>query len=292
MLELAHTAGGATRFGFGGDTLNTAVYMVRCLRAAEARVSYVTALGDDPCSDDMAKAWEAEGIDTSLVQRLPGALPGLYLIRNDADGERSFYYWRERAAVRRLFDGQQDLTAALRGVDLVYLSGISMAIFNGQRRERLFELLAHCRDNGSQLAFDTNFRPRLWPSLAKARAAYRAIGPLCDYVLPSIDDENALFGPSTPTTSASRWHGFGAREIVVKSGAGPCWISESAGTAEIEVSPPAILSPIDTTAAGDAFAGAYLSARMQGQEPVTAAAAGHVLAGKVVMHSGAIIASV
>jgi 2-dehydro-3-deoxygluconokinase len=46
---------------------------------------------------------------------------------------------------------------------------------------------------------------------------------------------------------------------------------------------------VDTTAAGDSFAAAYLAARLAGAEPTAAARAGHRLAGAVVGHPGAII---
>ena len=46
---------------------------------------------------------------------------------------------------------------------------------------------------------------------------------------------------------------------------------------------------VDTTAAGDSFAAAYIAARLAGEDPVEAARAGHGLAGVVVCHPGAII---
>ena len=46
---------------------------------------------------------------------------------------------------------------------------------------------------------------------------------------------------------------------------------------------------VDTTAAGDSFAAAYLAARLNGADPAAAAAAGHRLAGIVVGYPGAII---
>ena len=52
---------------------------------------------------------------------------------------------------------------------------------------------------------------------------------------------------------------------------------------------PVIRPVVDTTAAGDSFAAAYLAARLQGAGPVEAARAGHRLAGAVVCHPGAII---
>jgi 2-dehydro-3-deoxygluconokinase len=66
-------------------------------------VDYVTALGADPFSDNMLRAWEAEGIGTELVVRVPDRLPGLYLIQTDVGGERRFFYWRDNAPVRQLF---------------------------------------------------------------------------------------------------------------------------------------------------------------------------------------------
>ena len=46
---------------------------------------------------------------------------------------------------------------------------------------------------------------------------------------------------------------------------------------------------VDTTAAGDSFAAAYIAARLGGADPVQAARAGHRLAGVVVCYAGAII---
>lgn len=46
---------------------------------------------------------------------------------------------------------------------------------------------------------------------------------------------------------------------------------------------------VDTTAAGDSFAAAYLHARLAGEGPRAAAQAGHRLASQVVRYRGAII---
>src|SRR6478736_1951266 len=94
MLELQGQAFGAMSQGFGGDTLNTAVYLARCGAAAGIQTYYATGLGEDSLSAGMMARWAAEGIDLSLVRRIPGRMPGLYLIEVDARGERSFSYWR------------------------------------------------------------------------------------------------------------------------------------------------------------------------------------------------------
>ena len=99
MLELSTLGDDNYSMAYGGDTLNTAVYLARL----GVEVDYVTALGDDPLSERMVEAWQAEGVGTRLVLQVPGRLPGLYLIRRDARGERSFYYWRDQAPARELF---------------------------------------------------------------------------------------------------------------------------------------------------------------------------------------------
>ena len=88
MVELKQAGSGLFSRGYGGDTLNTAVYLARL----GVGVDYITALGDDPLSDEMIAGWAAEGVGTGQVLRLRGRLPGLYMIQTDASGERRFFH--------------------------------------------------------------------------------------------------------------------------------------------------------------------------------------------------------
>ena len=163
MVELSEQPDGSLARGFGGDTLNTALYLARLGVA----VDYVTALGDDVWSDEMAAAWGSRGDrPRPKVRRLPGRMPGLYIIRTDPAGERSFHYWRDRAAARDLFTepGAAETRAALETYDLVYLSGISLSLYGPRPAARpSFETLSALRARGGRVAFDTNYRPRGWP---------------------------------------------------------------------------------------------------------------------------------
>ena len=127
MIELQQHANGSLQQSFGGDTLNTAVYLARMLGGA-GQVDYVTALGDDSFSDAMCKDWAQERIGLSKVQRLPGRLPGLYCIQTDVHGERRFLYWRNEAAVRDCFTtpAAAAILAALPDYDVLYFSGIKI----------------------------------------------------------------------------------------------------------------------------------------------------------------------
>src|SRR4051812_45261269 len=89
LIELARGGDGRFALGYGGDTFNTAVYLAR----AGLDVGFAIALGDDPYSDAVLAFAAAEGISLGLVLRIPGRLPGLSTIDQDAAGGRRRHDW-------------------------------------------------------------------------------------------------------------------------------------------------------------------------------------------------------
>jgi len=225
MIELQQRADGSLQQSFGGDTLNTAVYLSRAM-GDKAQVDYVTALGDDSFSDAMCQIWRSEGIGLDRVQRLPGRLPGLYCIQTDANGERRFLYWRNEAAVRDCFTtpAAEPILAALPDYDVLYFSGITLAVLGMQGRARLIRTLSEARQRDARIVFDNNYRPRLWASVEEARAAYRSVLPYVDLALLTVDDEQALFGFADAQEVFAAYAQFGTPEVVLKRGAEACLI--------------------------------------------------------------------
>jgi len=291
MIELRQAQGGAQggspgglySRGYGGDTLNTAVYLARL----GVDVDYVTALGDDPLSDEMIAGWTAEGIGTKRVARLAGKLPGLYLIQTDDKGERRFFHWRDSAAVRSLMELAEtdDILNSLASYDVVYLSAITLSILGETGRGRLMTALKRARLLGTRFAFDTNFRVRGWPDLDIARRVYSEAFEAADIVLASTEDLLPLYpGESNATLMAA----ISSPEVVLKLAEPSCVLRFAGGSHEVKAEP--LTRPVvDTTAAGDSFAAAYIAARLGGANPIEAARAGHRLAGAVVGYPGAII---
>lgn len=282
MIELSQDADNRLLRSYGGDTLNTAVYLARL----GVDVDYVTAIGDDPFSDEMLKGWASENVGIERVVRVPGKLPGLYAIRTSEAGERSFYYWRENSAARQLLDLPETdrLLSSLAGYDVVYLSGVTLSLYGADGRQRLIEVLKSARKGSMRVAFDTNFRLQGWPDLDIARQVYRDVLAVADIVLASVDDLTPLFGATMHGELIDR---MSAGEVVLKL-AEPGSIVRYDGTEQTVKAEP-VSKVVDTTAAGDSFAAAYLAARLKGTAPVDAARAGHRLAGTVVGHRGAII---
>ena len=291
MLELQGQAFGQMRQTYGGDTLNTAVYLARCGRAQGLQVDYATALGDDPLSSGMLQRWQAEGLSTTLVQRLPGRLPGLYMIEVDERGERHFSYWRDQAAARAYFDapaGSTPLEQQADGLDALYFSGISLAILPPAGRQRLLAVAEQVRERGAVVAFDNNYRPRLWPDAATARSAFSAATAVATLALMTLDDEQALWGEADTAIQLQSTLSLATPEVVVKRGAAPTLV-RGADRQVHEVPTVRVQQVVDTTAAGDSFAGAYLAARLAGRSAAEAAAAGNRLASCVVQHRGAVV---
>ncbi|MEL6374879.1 MAG: sugar kinase [Pseudomonadota bacterium] len=292
MVEFNRRADGAFTLAYGGDTFNTAVYLARC----GARVQFASALGeDDPYSNAITQLARDEGIGVELIHRAPGRMPGLYVIETDARGERSFHYWRERAPVRDLFTGglPSSLEAATAQASLIYLSGITLSLFETRARDVLAAWLEAAKRQGARIAMDSNFRARGWPEGPEAaQAVFARFWRLADIALPSMEDARALGLGADDGAVAASLAGYGCQEICIKNGAaGAAVATGKSGTGAgdlVTIAPLEAIEPVDTTAAGDSFAAGYLAARLAGHTPQGAAAHAHTLAGTVIQHRGAI----
>ena len=287
MIELGTPMEGSPKLSFGGDTLNTAVYLARLL-GDSIPIDYITALGDDPYSDDMIASWESEGVGVGLVNRISGRLPGLYTIRTDPYGERSFYYWRDNSAAKDMFMGQfgELLDEKLLDYDLIYLSGVTLSILNEAGRDRIFNVIDKARNAGAVVVFDSNYRPKAWPDRKQALRVMNKMMRLTDIALPSLDDEKKLRGIDSVAACLTVLKEFGVSEICLKDGANGCngWSCD-----EGFVLPAIEQIPIDTTAAGDSFNACYVAMRVGGHDSQESATAAIKLASVVIRHRGAII---
>ncbi len=283
MVELSLSDDGAAAIGYAGDVFNTAVYLARL----GVRARFATALGDgDPFSAAILQRMQIEGVGDQLVTRVPGRLPGLYAIERDANGERRFFYWREQAPVRQIFDlaDLDGLTAAFRRADLVYVSGITLAVIGEAGRSALLSILADVASHGVPVAFDPNYRARLWPSREVAEAATLAVVPLCRVVSASGPDVEDLCQRPLSQVAAD-WAALGP-SVIARSEDRTVEVHADGRVRRLAAPP--VVAAVDTTGAGDSFNAGLLASWLRGDTLEHAVACGHRLASHVVQYRGAI----
>lgn len=283
MLELSGSGGDMWRMGFAGDTFNT-LWTMRALLPESATTDYVSAFGDDPFSASQRGFMAGHGIGTARSPLIAGARPGLYAITLQG-AERSFTYWRSDAAAKQLASDPAALAGSLAGRSLAYFSGITLAILEPDARTALLEALATARAGGTLIAFDPNYRPRLWLSETTARETFSEALALTDIALPTFPDERVLYGDASMEATARRMEAAGAGEIVVKDGPSPALLFDEGYGRLLPAVP---TEAVDTTAAGDSFNGSYLAARLLGDAPEAAVTRAHGVASAVVRVRGAL----
>lgn len=285
MIELSAREGPTWRQGFAGDALN-ALWYLRALTPPTTETDFVSAFGDDPFSREQIAFLREAGIGIAASPTVAGRVPGIYAITLNERGDRSFTYWRRFSAARCLADDREALAESLHGAGLIYFTGITLAILDDNRRGELLSLIEEARARNAVVAFDPNYRPRLWPDADRARAAIHAACANATIVLPTFEDERALFGDALPAETIERIRHYGPGEIVVKAGDAAALVAVDMAMTPVA---PLAVEPLDTTGAGDSFDGAYLAARLAGRGPVDAARFAHSIAAMVVRHHGALL---
>jgi 2-dehydro-3-deoxygluconokinase len=286
LIEMARGGDGRFAAGCGGDTFNTAVYLAR----AGIPTAFATALGDDPFSDSIFALAAAEGVQSDLMLRVPGRLPGIYVTDSDPAGKRTFHHWREGEPAQELFElAEWGLIAeSMLNAKLIYFSGITLSLYSNTGLGRFLAIVEMARQHGAKIAFDGNFRPRGWKGdLTRTRTVFVEALKRVDIAMPTYDDEAVLWGDPSPEATVERLQAFGIGEIVVKNGPNSALVA-SAGKSEF-VPVPEVVVPVDPMAAGDSFNAGYLAARLSGDGPSAAAGLAHRLAAKVIRHHGAIM---
>ena len=288
MMELTTQSDDTYKRSFAGDTYNALVYAKR--NTPELNAFIFTAIGKDEISKIMSSKWQQEGVSASFVLESNNATVGIYAISTDEAGERSFSYWRKNSAATQMMAIKpvDALINTCPEIDCVFFSGISLAILSEQDKALLIEFINGLSNKGVKVAFDPNYRPAMWDSKQHAIYWLEQAYAVSQIILPGEEDHQALFEHKDHQEIAAYCQAFQVEEMVIKCGEKGTFVYFDE---KLLAHQPFKAAPVqvDSTAAGDSFAGTYLAERIANKDIAIALQQATKVAGQVVQHRGAIM---
>jgi ribokinase len=251
----------------GGKGANQAVAAVR----AGAQVRMIGRVGDDAAGERMIKDLRREGVDTDAVIAVPGVPTGAAYITVTADGENTIVLdpgANARLSADDLVDHREALDAAA-----VMLAQLEVPV------DTVAAAVRQARDAGG--------RPVL--TLAPAREVPDELLAGLDPLLVNEHEAGFLLGVADvahdAAGSARRLLGRGPRSVVITLGAEGAVVADSDGVQRVPAR--AVGEVVDTTGAGDAFAGALACALAHNASLADAVHAGMTAGAQAVGRPGA-----
>ncbi|MEM7667883.1 MAG: sugar kinase [Pseudomonadota bacterium] len=277
FVDVGGSGEASYRCGLGGDTSNAAIAAAR----QGGRVGYLSVLGSDRFGDRIMAGWIREGIDTTHVRRNPDAPTGIYFVHPDPVG-REFSYFRAGSAASRMMAEDLPLDY-LREARALHLSGISLAVSESMRKAALTAART-VKEAGGTVSLDTNLRLKLWTADI-ARTEILGAMSLVGIVITSIEDSRVLTGLDEAGKIIDFYQQFGPKIVIVTQGDAGCTVDDGNTRTVIDA---AAAEAVDSTGAGDSFAGAFLARWLATSDVIGSAEYAAFVAAKVVSGYGAV----
>ena len=230
----------------GGVAANTAVALAKW----GVSVRLLGSVGQDAFGELVLGLLRGQQVDVSFIQRNARALTGLMYTLVSADGQRTFFGSRGANAEWSKPGGAEWFEAA----QMAHLFGYNF--LSPPVEEVAEQILAEARKQGRWVSLDVCVAPsRQIPQ--KILQVARKV----DILFVSLGEAAALTGEADHRSAFGALERCGAGEVVMKLGEKGCWFRDGEALRE---APSFSVPAMDTTGAGDAFAAAFLRARLHG----------------------------
>lgn len=254
----------------GGDALNQALTAGRL----GARTALMGTVGSDTLGALLREEVGRCPV-THIVREVPGSTTISAVLIDRKTRDRRFLY---NAGHNDLLGWEHLDQEALRSARVVSVGGaMALPALDG---EGLAKALRTAKEAGAVTAMDFTSS-----GYAGDREKVRLAFPATDYLLPSESEASYLSGESSdPAKMAAALHRMGARNCVIKLGSRGCYVSAGAIRQLVPACP---CRCVDTTGAGDAFAGAFLYGLSRGWDVLHCARFANAAGSIAVEHTGA-----
>jgi len=253
----------------GGSAANCAVVAARL----GATVDFVGVTGSDHPAQMLVKDMRSNSVGIQYLRQTGGPTAVIVVIINP-QGEKMFYSFRGAAASVPYGPIPPDI---VRPGDYLHLSGYSFQ--DTPSRETALALIDRATAVGAVISLDPSFH-----SAHDFETKLRPILSEVDLVIPNSEEARQMTGEDTPDLAADAIRAFGPQTVVITLGAGGCYLASEVENTFVPAYP--AQEVVDTTGAGDAFCGGFLTGILRGMNPSDAARLAQAAASRVVAQVG------
>lgn len=212
----------------------------------------ISQVGEDAFGEHIIDVLRTNGVDTHFVFKTNRANTGLAFVSLDATGNREFSFFRNPSA--DLFLSPEQITPEMMA-DCGVLHFCSVDLVDWPVRQAHQRAIELAQQAGMIISFDPNVRLPLWDSPASCREAIRTFLPYANIVKLSDDELEFVTGCRDEREAAQKLFAGDCRLMLITKGGD----GSSVYTPHAEAHCPAIdAKVVDTTGAGDSFAGSFL----------------------------------
>ncbi len=232
----------------GGSPANVAVGVARL----GARSAMLGVIGEDEFGIYLRQSLSSEGVDVSHLRQTGEGKTGLVFISLTASGERSFSFFRTRAA-ESLLDQRDVDHAFARGARALHCG--TNSLLYPEARAAVLQLVDAAFAAGQLVSSDPNLRLHLWKEPSELREWLGLLMPRCALMKLADDEIEFVTGTKEIPEALTRLRERGVLLPVVTAGprgAHLLW------KGELRSVPAPQVTAVDTTGAGDGFTAALL----------------------------------
>lgn len=225
---------------------------------------FIGKIGSDYFGDVLADTLKRYGVSTHGLSRCPHIPTTLAFVHLNAQGERSFTFFRNPGA---------DTQLAPQDMDPIYLESCqlfhfgSLSLTHSPAKEATEMALKRVRSAHKLVSYDPNLRPLLWSHLPEEECRRRILWGFYQANVVKVSEEELLwlFPGKSLRQGLSEVHAMGPSLVFLTFGPDGSVASYMGNT----VYHPAFSVPVvDTTGAGDAFFGCVLGLLWKDDRPV------------------------
>ena len=252
FTPLPDTAAGMAAFerNPGGAPANVAC----CGAGLGTQTAFIGKIGRDIHGAFLKKVLAERGVCTDGLIETDQCFTTLAFVELSRQGERAFSFARKPGADTQLREDELD-RSLLESTKVLAVGSLSLT--DEPARSATFAAIRMAKEAGAVIAYDPNYRASLWPSREAAILHLRSLLPYVDVIKLSDEETELLTGEADPAAALALLEKAGIPAAAVTLGRDGALVRVGGDTAHV---PGFACKAVDTTGAGDAFWGGFLSA--------------------------------